>query len=72
MFSENRYNFCLLEHFYLFFSHIEYEKDDKKFMRMKFYVEGSRKKGTVHLEMKQVIPILLNYDKFHEFLSFPY
>lgn len=34
-------------------SHIEYEKDGRKYMRMKFYVEGSRQKGTVHLEMKQ-------------------
>ncbi|CAL1265033.1 unnamed protein product [Larinioides sclopetarius] len=32
-------------------SHLVYEKDGKNYMRMKFYVEGSRKSGTVHLEM---------------------
>ncbi|GFY53088.1 mitochondrial import inner membrane translocase subunit Tim21 [Trichonephila inaurata madagascariensis] len=32
-------------------SHLEYEKDGKNYMRMKFYLEGSRKSGTVHLEM---------------------
>jgi len=34
-------------------SHLKYEKDGINFMRMLFYVEGTRKKGTVHLEMKQ-------------------
>ncbi|KFM76028.1 Mitochondrial import inner membrane translocase subunit Tim21, partial [Stegodyphus mimosarum] len=32
-------------------SHLKYEKDGKNYMRMKFYVEGSRRKGTVHLEV---------------------
>ncbi|XP_015925594.1 mitochondrial import inner membrane translocase subunit Tim21 [Parasteatoda tepidariorum] len=32
-------------------SHFEYEKDGKNYMRLKFYVEGTRKTGTVHLEM---------------------
>ncbi|XP_074056861.1 mitochondrial import inner membrane translocase subunit Tim21 [Macrotis lagotis] len=36
-------------------SHIEYEKDGLKYMRLKFYIEGSvaGKQGTVHLEMKE-------------------
>ncbi|GIX99214.1 mitochondrial import inner membrane translocase subunit Tim21 [Caerostris darwini] len=32
-------------------SHLVYEKDGKNYMRMKFYVKGSRRSGTVHLEM---------------------
>ncbi|XP_054712641.1 mitochondrial import inner membrane translocase subunit Tim21-like [Uloborus diversus] len=35
-------------------SHLMYEKNGKNYMRMKFYIEGIRKKGTVHLEMKEV------------------
>nr|XP_060630967.1 mitochondrial import inner membrane translocase subunit Tim21 [Anolis sagrei ordinatus] len=36
-------------------SHIEYEKDGLKYMRLKFYIEGSEKgkQGTVHLEVKE-------------------
>lgn len=34
-------------------SHMEYVKDDINYMRMKFYIEGSRRKGTVHLEVKE-------------------
>ncbi|XP_063155104.1 mitochondrial import inner membrane translocase subunit Tim21 isoform X2 [Candoia aspera] len=36
-------------------SHIEYVKDGLKYMRLKFYIEGSEKgkQGTVHLEMKE-------------------
>ncbi|KRZ90824.1 Mitochondrial import inner membrane translocase subunit Tim21, partial [Trichinella sp. T8] len=33
--------------------HLEYEKDGKNYLRMKFYVEGSIAKGTVLLEMQQ-------------------
>jgi len=35
-------------------SHWEYERDDIKHMRMKFYIEGPNGKGTVHLEATQV------------------
>ncbi|XP_067393605.1 mitochondrial import inner membrane translocase subunit Tim21 isoform X1 [Emydura macquarii macquarii] len=36
-------------------SHIEYVKDELKYMRLKFYIEGSErgKQGTVHVEMKE-------------------
>ncbi|XP_077789324.1 mitochondrial import inner membrane translocase subunit Tim21 isoform X2 [Podarcis muralis] len=36
-------------------SHIEYVKDGLKYMRLKFYIEGSEKgkQGTVHLEVKE-------------------
>ncbi|XP_072460205.1 mitochondrial import inner membrane translocase subunit Tim21 isoform X1 [Notamacropus eugenii] len=36
-------------------SHIEYVKDGLKYIRLKFYIEGSvpGKQGTVHLEMKE-------------------
>ncbi|XP_013777324.1 mitochondrial import inner membrane translocase subunit Tim21-like [Limulus polyphemus] len=34
-------------------SHLEYEKDGVNYMRMKFYIEGSQRKGTVHLEVKE-------------------
>ncbi|RZF46067.1 hypothetical protein LSTR_LSTR004780 [Laodelphax striatellus] len=32
-------------------SHVIYEKDGVEHLRMKFYIEGLRKKATVHLEM---------------------
>ncbi|KAG8199874.1 hypothetical protein JTE90_015865 [Oedothorax gibbosus] len=32
-------------------SHLKYEKDGKSYMRLKFYIKGTRKSGTVHLEM---------------------
>lgn len=32
-------------------SHVLYEKDGMKLMRMKFYIKGNRESGTVHLEM---------------------
>lgn len=34
--------------------HVIYEKDGKKCLRMKFYLQGSRHKGTVQLEMVEV------------------
>ncbi|KAG8235416.1 hypothetical protein J437_LFUL015872, partial [Ladona fulva] len=34
-------------------SHILYERDGVQYLRMKFYVQGSRRQGTVHLEMKK-------------------
>lgn len=34
-------------------SHVEFEQDGVKCMRMKFYIQGSRKKATVHLEVRQ-------------------
>ncbi|XP_042320934.1 mitochondrial import inner membrane translocase subunit Tim21 isoform X2 [Sceloporus undulatus] len=41
-------------------SHIEYVKDGLKYMRLKFYIEGSEKgkQGTVHLEVKEVQQLL--------------
>ncbi|PSN50879.1 Mitochondrial import inner membrane translocase subunit Tim21 [Blattella germanica] len=32
-------------------SHLFYEKEGISYLRMKYYIQGSRKKGTVHLEM---------------------
>ena len=34
--------------------HQEYEVEGVTYMRMKFYVKGSRRTGTVHLDMKKV------------------
>lgn len=34
-------------------SNVEYEKEGVKHMRMKFYLEGPHRKGTVHLEAKK-------------------
>lgn len=34
-------------------SHLEYSQGGINFMRMKFYLEGPERKGTVHLEMKE-------------------
>lgn len=38
-------------------AHSVYEKNGKKFMRMQFYIQGCRNKGTVHLEMREVSTI---------------
>lgn len=35
-------------------AHTNYEKDGVKFMRMNFYIQGIRNKGTVFLEMQEV------------------
>lgn len=34
-------------------SHLLYKKDGQNYLRMKFYVSGSRKRATVHLEVKE-------------------
>ncbi|XP_067006942.2 mitochondrial import inner membrane translocase subunit Tim21 [Anabrus simplex] len=34
-------------------SHLLYEKDGINYLRMKFYIQGSRRRGTVHLEMRE-------------------
>nr|CAD7460301.1 unnamed protein product [Timema tahoe] len=34
-------------------SHLNYERDGKKYLRMKFYIQGIRQKATVHLEMME-------------------
>lgn len=34
-------------------SHLLYKKDGRNYLRMKFYVSGTRKRATVHLEMKE-------------------
>lgn len=36
------------------FSHLEYEKDGVRYMRMVFYLKGFRERATAHLEMKEV------------------
>ena len=34
--------------------HQEYIVDDVAYMRVKFYVDGSKRKGTVHVDLKKV------------------
>ncbi|EEB16882.1 conserved hypothetical protein [Pediculus humanus corporis] len=34
-------------------NYLEYSKDGINYLRMKFFLKGSRKKATVHLEMKE-------------------
>jgi hypothetical protein len=34
--------------------HVEFNQGNTKYLRMRFFVEGPFKKGTVHLEKKQV------------------
>ncbi|KFD67895.1 LOW QUALITY PROTEIN: hypothetical protein M514_10381, partial [Trichuris suis] len=36
------------------FRHFEFERNDRQFMRMVFHVTGSRKKGTVQLELEKL------------------
>ena len=35
--------------------HQEYIVEGVSYMRMQFYVDGSKRKGTVHLDMKKVV-----------------
>lgn len=35
-------------------SHAVYEQNGRKHMRMQFYIQGIRKRGTVHLEVREV------------------
>lgn len=35
-------------------AHSVYERNGVRFMRMQFYVQGTRNKATVHLEMREV------------------
>lgn len=43
----------LLKKIFFSCSHVLYEKDGVNYLRMKFYLKGSRRKATVHLEMKE-------------------
>ena len=43
----------------IYFSHSEFIKDGVKHMRMKFYIEGPTRRGTVNLEVYQVFDNLL-------------
>ncbi len=45
---------CLKAAFPFSLSHSEYEVEGRKHMRVKFYLEGSIRKGTAHVEVKQV------------------
>ena len=38
----------------LHFSYQEYLVDGENYMRVKFYLKGSKRKGTVHVDVKQV------------------
>ena len=39
-------------------SHQEYIVDNETYMRVKFYVDGSKRKGTVHVDLKKVRNLL--------------
>lgn len=43
------------------FSHQLYEKNGVQHMRMKFYIQGLRKQGTVNLEVKEVSTYSFDY-----------
>ncbi|XP_033125240.1 mitochondrial import inner membrane translocase subunit Tim21-like [Anneissia japonica] len=43
-------------------SHVIYTKNGSQYMRMKFYIEGSKRKGTVHLQVEQVSNGNLEYN----------
>ncbi|XP_071959181.1 mitochondrial import inner membrane translocase subunit Tim21-like [Antedon mediterranea] len=43
-------------------SHMIFTKNDIQYMRMKFYIEGSKQKGTVHLQVEQVASGKLEYN----------
>ncbi|KAK2193046.1 hypothetical protein NP493_18g10000 [Ridgeia piscesae] len=45
-------------------SNVEYEKEGVKHMRMKFYLEGPHRKGTVHLEAKKMNEGSMNFDTY--------
>ena len=38
----------------LWYSYQEYLVEGENYMRVKFYVKGSKRKGTVHADVKQV------------------
>lgn len=38
----------------LHYSYQEYLVDGENYMRVKFYLSGSKRKGTVHVDVKQV------------------
>ena len=46
-------NVCVLC-VYLACRHQEYIVDNETYMRVKFYVDGSKRKGTVHVDLKKV------------------
>lgn len=41
--------------------HQEYIVDDVTYMRVKFYVDGSKRKGTVHVDLKKVSWFISSY-----------
>ena len=54
--ASNFMSHCLL------FSYLEYEVDGVTYMRMKFHVSGSKRKGETVLELKKVSNTLLHND----------
>lgn len=44
-------------------NHLFYEKNGVKHLRMKFYLEGTRNKATVHLDMVEVSVIIDDFEK---------
>jgi hypothetical protein len=49
-------------HFLHGFSYQEYIVDGENYMRVKFYVSGQKRKGTVHVDVKQVC--MLDFTEF--------
>ena len=44
-------------------SYQEYLVDGENYMRVKFYIKGSNRKGTVHVDVKQVILVFVYFSK---------
>ena len=44
-------------------SYQEYLVDGENYMRVKFYIKGSNRKGTVHVDVKQVILVFIYFSK---------
>lgn len=54
--------FWLLIFFFLFhLSHLFFERNGVPHLRMRFYVQGLRKRATVHLEMQEVSQLTAYY-----------
>jgi len=44
-------------------SYQEYLVDGENYMRVKFYLKGSKRKGTVHVDVKQVLIVTQNRER---------
>ena len=51
--SQSVFTLVILSHCF-FYSYQEYLVDGENYMRVKFYVSGPKRKGTVHVDVKEV------------------